>query len=313
MFADARRWERFPHDDTSEPDDPADRVPRKMNPMTELLDTDKATDKATDTAAADTAATDTAATDTAATRVQPESAEMSREYLEALRDELIELIQGTGPSIAYESIVHVQSGEEVGAEALARFPGRLTTGEWFKFAHAVGIGDDLELRVIYEVLREQQSQAVTRDSQRRIIGINVSPKVFVDPRFLELIRKFGDDHIVIELTEQTTAPTIAKLRAQIAEVRAQGVDVAIHVSSFDDEALRVLLVAEPSMVKLGVALTTALADGEIDSAHARSFFARCRRAGVIIVAVGVERTEQLRALEPLGVDAYQGYLTGRRS
>jgi EAL domain-containing protein (putative c-di-GMP-specific phosphodiesterase class I) len=306
MFADARRWERFPHDDTSEPDDPADRVPRKMNPMTELLDTDKATD----TAATDTAA---AATDTAATRVQPESAEMSREYLEELRDELIELIQGTGPSIAYESIVHVQSGEEVGAEALARFPGRLTTGEWFKFAHAVGIGDDLELRVIYEVLRQQQSQAVTRDSQRRIIGINVSPKVFVDPRFLELIRKFGDDHIVIELTEQTTAPTIAKLRAQIAEVRAQGVDVAIHVSSFDDEALRVLLVAEPSMVKLGVELTTALADGEIDSAHARSFFARCRRAGVIIVAVGVERTEQLRALEPLGVDAYQGYLTGRRS
>lgn len=240
------------------------------------------------------------------------AAGMTSEHIEELRDELIELIQGAGPSIAYEAIVHVQSGQEVGAEALARFPGRLTTAEWFKFAHAVGIGDDLELRVIHEVL-QQQSQAAARGTERQITGINVSPKVFIDPRFLELIRKFGDDRIVIELTEQTTSPTIAKLRAQIAEVRAQGVDVAIHVSSFDDEALRCLLVAEPSMVKLGVALTTALADGAVDSAHARSFFARCRRAGVIIVAVGVERTQQLRALEPLGVDAYQGYLTGRRS
>lgn len=261
--------------------------------MTELLDTDAVS------------------TDTSAAPGAPAAAQMTAEYIDELRDDLIELIQGTGPSIAYEAIVHVQSGQEVGAEALARFPGRLTTAEWFKFAHAVGIGDDLELRVIYEVL-QQQSQVAARGAQRRITGINVSPKVFVDPRFLELIRKFGDDHIVIELTEQTTAPTIAKLRAQIAEVRAQGVDVAIHVSSFDDEALRLLLVAEPSMVKLGVGLTTALADGQVDSAHARSFFARCRRAGVIIVAVGVERTEQLRALEPLGVDAYQGYLTGRR-
>jgi len=80
---------------------------------------------------------------------------------------------------------------------------------------------------------------------------------------------------------------------------------------------RTLRTRQPPLVRIDALalerpqlLGTLDADGDDEDpvVAARNFFERCRHDGIFVVAVGVERPDQLRALEGQSVDAYQGWL-----
>jgi EAL domain-containing protein (putative c-di-GMP-specific phosphodiesterase class I) len=216
--------------------------------------------------------------------------------------ELIDLIRGPNVRLDLEPIRHIGTGSCVGTEALARLPDTMTTAEWFRVAHALGLGNDLEMRVVDEVLQRPTGDGAS------LAGVNVSPQVIMDPRLLDMLRRFDTDQLVIEITDQTSTPEFGMLRARLAELRSLGIRIAVHVDDFSPESFRSLLVAEPDFVKLSPGLTHALAAGVVPTTQTENFFARCRRDGVFIVSVGIENDEQLRALEQCGVDAYQGFI-----
>lgn len=220
--------------------------------------------------------------------------------LAALRDRLITLIDGTGPGIVLQPVIHIQSGARVGAEALARFPGPMTTAEWFQTAHALGVGDDLELRIVHEVAEQIDHRT------SGFIGVNISPSVLLDPRLIEILRVVNGPEVVLEITDQTAMPKLSILRARLDEVRGLGIRVAIHVSEFGRSTTRFLTVVRPDVVKLDPPATAALVAGHVDAAAASDLFRFCRREGVFVVAVGVQTRRQLEVLVDLGVDASQG-------
>lgn len=221
--------------------------------------------------------------------------------VEMLRDRLIDLITGTGPGLLLQPVTHIQSGVQVGAEALARFPGSMTTAEWFRTAHAVGVGEDLELRILHEVVKRLDGRSPG------FVGVNLSPMVLLDPRSNDLLRKASDAELLIEITDQTVMPKLSVLRARLDEVRQLGVRVAIHVSEFGLATMQSLILARPDVVKLDPPITAAVAAGRAGSASAENLFRFCRQEGVFVVAVGVETRQQLDALQDAGVDAYQGF------
>lgn len=223
--------------------------------------------------------------------------------VEMLRDRLIDLITGTGPGLLLQPVTHIQSGVQVGAEALARFPGAMTTAEWFRTAHAVGVGEDLELRILHEVV-----QRLDRD-RPGFVGVNLSPNVLLDPRSNDLLGKAAEAELVIEITDQTVMPKLSVLRARLDEVRRLGIRVAIHVSEFGLATMQLLILARPDVIKLDPPMTAAVAAGRARSTTAENLFRFCRQEGVFVVAVGVETREQLDALQDAGVDAYQGFFT----
>lgn len=220
--------------------------------------------------------------------------------LAALHHRLITLIDGTGPGIVLQPVIHIQSGARVGAEALARFPGPMTTAEWFQTAHALGVGDDLELRIVHEV-----AQQIDRWTSG-FIGVNVSPSILLDPRLIEILRAVNGPEVVLEITDQTARPKLSVLRARLDEVRGLGIRVAIHVSEFGRSTTRFLTVVRPDVVKLDPPATAALVAGHVDATAASELFRFCRREGVFVVAVGVQTRRQLEVLVDLGVDASQG-------
>lgn len=227
------------------------------------------------------------------------------EHATQLHQELVGLISSSHFRLDLQPIQDVITGDRIGAEALARFPGSMSPAEWFRVAHAIGLGHDLELRVVHEVI-ERASNGLPG-----MIAVNVSPQVITDPRLIGICRQLGNNRMMIEVTDQTSMPEFSTLRVRLDEIRSLGIRIATHVQRFDAEAVQTLTIAEPDVVKLGYGVTCALMAGKVDVTQARNFFARCRQAGVFIVAVGVETRDQLEILERIGVDGYQGYITQR--
>lgn len=222
--------------------------------------------------------------------------------VELLRDRLVDLISGTGPGLLLQPVVHIQSGAHVGAEALARFPGSLSTAEWFRTAHALGVGADLELRILHEVINHLDQRPAG------FVGVNLSSGVLLDPRSMELLRRVSDVELMIEITDQTMMPKLSVLRARLDEVRRLGIRVAVHISEFSLATLQLMMITRPDVVKLDPPITAAVAAGRARSATADNLFTFCRQEGVFVIAVGVETRAQLGALQNSGVDAYQGFV-----
>ena len=272
--------------------------------LTTNLTTDLTTDLATDFATHfDADLTDDVADNLAEAAVpaldRSASSTLGNAEANRVRDQFVDLINKMVPSIVFDPIVHIQSGAHVGDEALARFPGSATPAEWFRSAHALGVGDDLELRVLGEVIGRL-------DQRSGFVGVNVSPQVLVDPRCVDLLRASQGAELVVELTDQTAAPRLPVLRARFDEIRDLGIRVAVHVSEFGLATTQTVMLAQPDVVKLDPDLTAAVATGRAMSTVADNFFTYCRHEGVFVVAVGVERREQLAVLRDRGVDATQG-------
>lgn len=216
--------------------------------------------------------------------------------------QLRSMLHDANHRIEIDSIVHIQTNSLVGGEALARFPGSTSPATWFQLANALGLGADLELAMLDAVLAE--STSITHG----FIGVNVSPAVLVDPECVDRLRDSEDDRLVVEITEQTSVPELGLLLMHIDQVRDAGVRIATHVAAFNADALRSLRRLNPDIVKLNPPLTAALAAGKTETAATDEFLAQCRYDGAFVVAVGVERNDQLEVLERRNVDAYQGHL-----
>lgn len=221
-------------------------------------------------------------------------------------DELEQVIQAGGPGLEYQSIVHGLSDTLIGYEALARFHGNRPTGRWFQLAHQRGRGADLELCILQQVV-----DRLERSDEDPYIACNLSPSIIGDPRLSRIASQHRRDRLVIELTGQNTACELRNLTRQLAALRDDRKRVGVHVASLDQTTLGCLVMEQPDMVKLDVQLTRRLASGE--ETFAPEFFRRCRNEGIFVVAVGIETDDDLRAVEAIGADAYQGFLIDART
>jgi EAL domain-containing protein (putative c-di-GMP-specific phosphodiesterase class I) len=227
--------------------------------------------------------------------------------LDERRERFRETLLNTTPSIALDPVIHIESGSRVGFEALARFPGTGPTDGWFEAARAVGIGNDLELKTIVQVVERRTAR------KPGFLGVNVSAQALLDPRCITELRPAAGLELVVELTDQTALPKMSLLRTKLDELRELEIRIAVHVSEFSADANRLVRFAEPDIVKLNPPLTAALERPTSRSTERDAFLTHCRHTGIFVVAVGVERVGSLPMLELLGVDAAQGYLFSNRT
>ena len=220
--------------------------------------------------------------------------------------ELEQLIHAGGPGLEYQPIVHGLSGTVIGYEALARFAGARPTGQWFQLAEQAGMAADLELTILKQVV-----DRLNRSDGQSYLACNLSPSIIGDPRLEQIASMHGSDRLVIELTGRDTACELRMLRFELETLRQDRKRVGVHVSSLDQTTLSCLVTEQPDMVKLDVQLTRRLASGE--ETFAPEFFRRCRHEGIFVVAVGIETDEDLKAVEAIGADAYQGFLIDTRT
>lgn len=205
----------------------------------------------------------------------------------------------------YQPIVHLEANVAIGAEAFSRFPSGSPL-EWFKSAEEFGIGRALECRVVENILASRAAWPTAWE----MVCVNVSPERLADPAMRQLLASVHGGRLVVELTDQTALPSEVLLQIQLEELRNRGVRIAVSgvrpTKSGQDRVLRI----QPEVVKLDVAALSDVGDNPSAEQDIADLVARCRRAGIFVVAVGVETVAQRDMVRSLGVEAIQGHLYG---
>lgn len=225
----------------------------------------------------------------------------------AARHRVQSLLDGPGPSIVFQPIVEVATGQIVGHEALARFADGRPPAAWFADAHRGGLSAELELRAAVSALRAYPEHAST------YVSINVGPSVLTSPDLLHQLRACQHDRqVVIELTEHAVINDYDDVAAGIGQLRRLGgVRIAVDDVGSGYASLRHVVDLHPDILKIDRSLIATLDEDPARHALAAAFAQLGRAMGWAVVAEGIERDEELAACGRLGISHAQGYLLGR--
>jgi EAL domain-containing protein (putative c-di-GMP-specific phosphodiesterase class I) len=215
-----------------------------------------------------------------------------------------ELLDGPSLPMVYQPIFELRSRSVVGVEALARFPTRrlLAPERWFAEASAVGLGIDLELLAVRSALTSLETLPPPT-----FLAVNISPQTLVSPRLRRALEGVRPDRIILELTEHQKVYDYTRLNRTLIVLRSSGVRLAIDDVGAGFASLKHILRLCPDVLKLDTALTAGVHFDPVRRALAASLVSFASQTGATMVAEGVETSEQLRALEDLGVAHGQGY------
>lgn len=242
---------------------------------------------------------------------QPEMADESLKFLNIDR-KIKAAIKARRMSLLYQPRICVVSGRISGAEALLRLYNAdgtvMSPDKFIPVAEASGsilpLGRWVIRTAVAEMLRLHDEGF---DLQ---FSVNVSPRQFVDPALLPLLRKVGRDlprgpaQLELEITEGMLAGDDPRALRNIAKVGELGYRLAIDDFGTAYSNIVSLKRYPIHCLKIDRSIISH------DSAEllATGVVAIARSIGANVVAEGVESAEQLAFLKRIGCEEYQGFL-----
>jgi EAL domain-containing protein (putative c-di-GMP-specific phosphodiesterase class I) len=151
-----------------------------------------------------------------------------------------------------------------------------------------------------------------------LLFVNVFPSAMYDPEFqggplLRLLEDLGlrPQRVVLEITEKYAIENYSLFARALEEFTRLGFQIAVDDVGAGYSGLEKIARLNPRYLKLDRELIK-----DIDSSYIRREMARALKAfadkiGSTLIAEGIEREEELRALVDLGIDYGQGFLLGR--
>ena len=222
------------------------------------------------------------------------------------RSQVEQVLDNTAVAVALQPIVQIATGACTGLEALARFPGHSPD---VMFARA----DNAGLRQSLEALCLRQGLLRLPDLQpHQRLAVNVSPDVACD-----LAQRVSPglplDRMILEITEHTAVASYDELREVLEPLRVRGLQLAVDDAGAGFASMRHILELKPDIIKIDRSLVAGLDTDAARRTIVTTFVLLALDIGASVIAEGVEREPELRAVADLGVDAVQGYLIARPS
>jgi diguanylate cyclase (GGDEF)-like protein len=204
----------------------------------------------------------------------------------------------------FQPLLELATGRVGGYEALARIPGDRRPDQWFRQAHRVGLGAELEAAALRVALAVPGRPAGT------FLSVNISPVALLTP----VVRAALPDDLsdcVIELTEHELFAAEDVLDDALDDLRARGARVALDDAGAGYAGLQQLIRVAPDILKLDRSL--------VDGAHAdpsrlaliEALAAFGADTGAAVCGEGIEDLEDLRALARVDATYAQGYALAR--
>ncbi|MDQ1688616.1 MAG: hypothetical protein QOK42_1591 [Frankiaceae bacterium] len=207
--------------------------------------------------------------------------------------------------IAFQPVRDLQTMDAVGFEALARFHDGRPPREVFDAALEAGMGVELELAAAQAALEV----AVTLPPASWV-SINLSPRALLASAELQnSVAGCGHD-LIIELTEHERVEDYPSLTAA-ARVLGPEVRLAVDDAGAGYASLSHVVALHPALVKLDRAWVDGISSDPVRQALVRGVLGVAEATGSAVVAEGIERDDDLLAVQSLGVGLGQGYLLGR--
>ncbi len=233
--------------------------------------------------------------------------EIEHDADQALRGEIERFVSGHGVWMVFHPIVDLETRQEIGVEALARF-GSIPVkppDRWFAEATALELGLQLQLRTLKEAL-----DALPKVPDGMFLAVNCSHVAAASSEFADRLDGV-EDRIVLEITEHEAIEDYGALAKAIAPLRARGLRVAVDDVGAGYASLRHALQLAPDMVKMDISLTRGIDRDAGRRALASALISFAGDTNMTIVAEGIETAAELHALRELGVPYGQGFYLAR--
>jgi EAL domain-containing protein (putative c-di-GMP-specific phosphodiesterase class I) len=223
--------------------------------------------------------------------------------------------------VAYQPVVSVDDERTVGAEALVRWQhpeqGLLEPAEFIPLAEASGLIGRLDEWVLEQACRQLEIWRMA-GLGHLTIAVNMSAQEFGDANLVDRVaatfRATGADphRLAIEITETQVMADVSVSAAILVSLHAMGVNIAIDDFGTGHSSLAYLMQLPVDVLKIDRSFVDGLGrDGEQATCIVAAVIAMGRALGLVTVAEGVTRYEQLAALRVLGCGYAQGYRWAR--
>jgi len=210
--------------------------------------------------------------------------------------------------VDYHPIVVATTREIFGYEALARGQMRTLRSPEVMFDVAA------EADLIWELSRLCRARAL--EGMNRLLApgqllfINVDPHDFTDPAFTE--QEVTDpSRVVIEITERTAIKDYPKFRERLKAFRSMGYRFAVDDAGSGYAGLGSIANLEPDFIKLDISLINAIDTNFIKQNLVQTMVRFAEDHNAMVIAEGVERAEEFKTVQELGVHLVQGFFLHR--
>ncbi len=216
---------------------------------------------------------------------------------------------------AFQPVCRMADGAIIGYEALIRGP-QGSPLEQPNALFAVSHQNDLDVELESLCLETIFGRLPRAVSARRLF-VNASATllrhpVFLNARNLSAINKSHPD-VVIEISEKEVVGDYSSFRDILDTLRGAGIKIAIDDAGSGYSGLETILYLRPDYIKVADSLVRNLETDPIKREIIASLASIGRRIQATLIAEGIEREEERRALLALEIEYGQGFLLGRPS
>jgi diguanylate cyclase (GGDEF)-like protein/PAS domain S-box-containing protein len=220
--------------------------------------------------------------------------------------------------IAYQPIVKLSDRSILKAEALIRWKhpklGLISPAEFIPVAEHTGLITDIGDWVFRESAAQVKSWQETYGKQFQI-SVNVSPVQINDKSkkfkpWHKQLKSFGlsGKSIIVEITEGLLLEANLSTNEKLLEYRDAGIQVALDDFGTGYSSLSYLKKFDIDYIKIDQAFIRNLKTDSGDMALCEAMIVMAHKLNMLVIAEGVETTEQLDILTKIGCDYAQGYL-----
>lgn len=241
----------------------------------------------------------------------------------ALEADLRQAIEQQQLVLHYQPIINLATGDLTGVEALLRWQhpqqGLIPPPRFISIAEETGLIRPIGRWALGEACRQvrlwqTQSELAVADLN---VSVNVSGRQFQSPQLVEEVSEalaasgLAATCLTLEITESTVMyDTVSTIRSLTA-LRQLGVRLAIDDFGTGYSSLHYLTRFPIDVLKIDKAFVDVIDQAGGDSGVTRLIVQLGETLGLITVAEGIERREQLEQLLQLGCQHGQGYLFTR--
>ena len=217
----------------------------------------------------------------------------------------------------YQPVVDMSARSVIGWEALSR----PTSGPFesidqvFKAAYEAQSVWPLE-----RLCRERAMEGLPGLQDGALLFMNVEPDSIYDPQFrsektLRLLQQASltPEQVVLEMTEHSAVRDFTAFRQTLTYFRSLGFRLAIDDMGSGYSALISVAEIQPEFLKIDMSLIREIHCRPLKRELVETITKFSRRAGIQVVAEGIELPEELSALRDIGVTLGQGFLFARPS
>jgi diguanylate cyclase (GGDEF)-like protein/PAS domain S-box-containing protein len=223
--------------------------------------------------------------------------------------------------VFYQPLIDIASGSPVGVEALVRWQhpdrGIVDPAEFIALAEDSGLIVPIGRSVLDQAARGYAGWRSLSATGPFSIAVNLSAHQLRHPGLVEDVRttlaqhKLAPSSLCLELTETALLEDLERHIGVLLALRDLGVRLALDDFGTGYSSLTFLKRFPVDIVKIDRSFVAGLGVNHCDNAIVRGVIELAHALGLVVVAEGIERPEQLEELRSLGCDIAQGYLFAR--